>query len=156
LYACCAPIILAGLVTVIRICMPSRGLDTAHIACGFAGGLAGTVGMLLADRRRPSVEFRVPRSLIVSAEALALLIVLARGMAPFQMDGSIQHIRAQWHAINWLPFAAAQSSRPNDALLDLSTKALQYVILSGLFTWALRRPLHRAVLPVIAASMAVA
>jgi len=135
IYAISAAVILSGLVAVLRIFEPSRGLDTAHIAAGLAGG---AVGAALGSLMPGEDTLRLPRLTLIAAAYVVCAVIVLRGLAPLQPDIRGDAVASKLHALGWIPFASSIASRPNDALLDLSGKLLPYVALGGLASAALR------------------
>ncbi len=135
IYAISATLILSGLVAVLRIFEPSRGLDTAHIASGLAGG---AIGAAIGCWKPGGDSLRLPRGLLIAAAYLICAAIVLRGLAPLQPDIRGHAVRSKAHAVRLIPFASSLASRPNDSLLDLSSKLLPYVALGGLASAALR------------------
>jgi VanZ family protein len=141
---------LAAMVTVIRIFLISRGLDTAHFFCGV---LAWPIGCLLggailrsnAKARAKTLELqredleasgrsatKPPRGMAAwqkLAIGFALLMVAAYELAPFDIAFDFKDGRPTMaHGIVWMPFEAHFHSKPNVAFYDISGDFLRYGI----------------------------
>lgn len=134
IYATSATLILSGMIGVLRIFEPSRGLDTSHIASGLFGGL---IGALIGGRRPAGDTLRISRVTLIAAAYVVCAVIVLRGLAPLWPDISRHAVSAKYHAVRLIPFASSLSSRPNDSLLDLSGKLLPYVALGWLAAAAL-------------------
>lgn len=134
IYSASAALVLSGLIAVLRIFEPSRGLDTSHIASGFFGGV---VGAALGCWRPGGDTLRLSRVVLITAAYVVCAEIVLRGLAPLRPDVRGHVVASKLHAMRWIPFASSLSSRPNDSLLDLTGKLLPYVALGGLAAAAL-------------------
>ncbi|MFO0972217.1 MAG: VanZ family protein [Phycisphaerae bacterium] len=139
-----AAFVAAG-VTLLRIFLPTRGLDTAHFVVALMG--AAPAALLAATRRPPAIGPDGPpvrrgtlifpgRSGAVTF-AVASIFLLVRGLAPFTFTLSECHRVGLLGHMSWLPFSLLGRSRPNTAFLAITDKLLMF-FLWGLAAAAIR------------------
>lgn len=156
-YAGAVAVFVAALVCAVRLLCVSRGLDTAHIVCGLLGGLLGGAAGAMAPRQgddagsaaepdatiqsrsgAASAELSLSPPPVVVGVGVALLTgyLLLRGLAPFERSPVVAGLRD----MNWVPFAGHLANRPNEAILDITTKCIGYVLFGTVFAlWIARR-----------------
>lgn len=132
-------VVLSIVVTGARMLLISRGLDTLHPLIGLAGAALAAIVMMFVlssspatrDRRADgATEFRLPVRGLALGVGSAVAFVVLRGTAP--MDFQFGSAVASTQCANWVPFAGHLGSKPNDALLDLSSKWLEFTVLGAL------------------------
>lgn len=116
---------LSALTTGGRMLLVSHGLDTFHVVSACGGAIIG-IAAAAALAMRP--RFNAPLLLRIAA-AGSIAHLAASELSPFQFGAPmLRAIPAEYRRVNWIPFAEHVVGRPNDALRDLSTKALRYAV----------------------------
>lgn len=137
----------AALVTGIRALLQSRGLDTAHLFCGVAGGLiGGALGMqfLIAARRtrihaEDAATMGAPRIWRAAALGFILIAAVFYDLLPFDFGSSSPARSAASGRVILSPFAGYFQTRPPDVVLNVSTDLLRYGLLAGALSMLLAR-----------------
>ncbi len=121
---------LAMIVVGVRVFLMSHGVDTSHFFCGIVGWLVGCVMVRWTHGHSPEAAGQNPKHLMpprvaAVAAALTLATVVLYELLPFdfQTSQAADGFNSRFCAV---PFAWHFTSRPNDALYDISGEAVRY------------------------------
>lgn len=140
---------LACLITLIRIFLISRGLDTAHWVCAVVGWMVGgAVALPLVGRglslsrpdvaREESAKSGMPAAWTLAACCGAIAVVMLYELVPFDFRAGALSDGDGYGSVIWIPLYGHFHSRPNDAVFDVSGKLLRYGCMAACLATLLR------------------